>query len=315
LVLGLCAVNVHPQTKKPYTKEAILGMLKGLVAPQRVAVLAQQRGIDFQITAGVEIELRRTGATDALLTTLVDLAPKLPPGTVTKDPKAGLKYVWIPPGSFMMGCSPGDSECEANERPFHQVTITNGFWLGQTPVTVAAYRRYSETTGKAMPPAPDDNSAWKNPEMPIVSVSWNDSVAYCAWAGGRLPTEAEWEYAARAGSTEARYGPLNEIAWYSDNSGDMPHEVARKRANAWNLYDMLGSVFEWVNDRYGENYYQASPQRDPQGPGSGQGRVFRGGPWDMFPKHVRVSVRYGYPPNLNNSSGLGYRCVGEVSSP
>ncbi len=124
--------------------------------------------------------------------------------------------------------------------------------------------------------------------MPIVDVTWDDAQAYCSWAGGRLPTEAEWEYAARAGSTAARYGDLDEIAWYADNSGRQRldsdriwkedqanyakrlnengngmHEVGQKRANGFGLYDMLGNVWEWVNDWYDENYYKNSPSPRP----------------------------------------------------
>ena len=109
-------------------------------------------------------------------------------------------------GTFMMGCSPGDSECDAGERPAHQVTITKGFWMGQTDVTVAAYKRFAAATGKQMPAEPNYsgrplNPGWSDDAMPIVDVTWYEAQAYCGWAGGRLPTEAEWEYAARAGST------------------------------------------------------------------------------------------------------------------
>jgi len=231
-------------------------------------------------------------------------------GTVKENPKDGFKYVWIPPGTFMMGCSPGDNGCVAFEKPAHRVTITKGFWIGQTEVTALAYRKFVETTGAQMPAAPNFNSGWNDQGMPIVNVSWYDAVAYCGWAGGRLPTEAEWEYAARAGRTDARYGSIDEVAWYSDNSGQQTHEVALKRPNAWKLYDTLGNVWEWVSDWYGENYYDASPERDPRGPDSGQFRVVRGQSW--INGYVRVSGRATSAPGRRDPY-TGFRCVWEVT--
>ena len=152
---------------------------------------------------------------------------------------------------------------------------------------------------------------------------------------GRLPTEAEWEYAARAGSTGARYGDLDEIAWYVDNSGrerlystsigkdyekrlkengNGTHEVGQKRANAFGLYDMLGNVWEWVNDWYDRNYYQDSPSQDPTGPVNEGFHLLRGGSWVLNSKDVRVSLRNRIIPghfNLND----GFRCGGEVVAP
>ena len=241
-------------------------------------------------------------------------------GTVRENPKDGLKYVWIPPGTFMMGCSPGDNECRDDEKPAHQVTITKGFWIGQTEVTVGAYRRFTGVTGRQMPHAPDFNYDWTYENMPIVTVTWDDAKTYCGWIGGRLPTEAEWEYAARGGSTVARYGDIDEIAWYLGNAGPQPHEVAQKRPNGFGLYDMLGNVFQWVNDWYDENNYQHSLTQDPTGPSSGDVRVLRGGPWDHYSRAVRVSDRYRDYPAQKNST-YGFRCAGEairvvpVSSP
>jgi formylglycine-generating enzyme required for sulfatase activity len=193
------------------------------------------------------------------------------------------------------------------------VTISKGFWMGQTEVTVGAYKRFVAATGRQMPNAPGFNSGWANDNMPIVYVMWNDARDYCTWAGGRLPTEAEWEYAARGGSTEARYGNLDEIAWYVRNSGDQTHEVAQKRANGFGLFDMLGNVWEWVNDWYGENCYAASPERDPRGPDRGGYRVLRGGSWGDGPGVVRVSGRTGVSPGYAVSGG--FRCGGEVFAP
>jgi formylglycine-generating enzyme required for sulfatase activity len=233
---------------------------------------------------------------------------------VRENPKDGLKYVWIPPGTFMMGCSPGDNACQDFEKPSHQVTISKGFWMGQTVVTVGAYKRFVAATGRKNPYALTPNSGWTNDNLPIVSVTWDDAQDYCRWAGGRLPTEAEWEYAARGGSTEARYGALDEVAWYQDNSGGQTHEVAQKRANGFGLFDVLGNVWEWVNDWYDQNYYQNSPSQDPKGPASGQSRVLRSGTWVLNPMVVRVSFRFFYNP-AHWDVNIGFRCAGEVFAP
>ncbi|MGO8817772.1 MAG: formylglycine-generating enzyme family protein, partial [Terriglobia bacterium] len=215
---------------------------------------------------------------------------------------------------FHMGCSPGDSECDNGEKPRHQVTIRRGFWLGETEVTLEAYKRFATSTGKAMPKTPTFNPRWNNEQMPIVNVNWGEAQAYCVWAGGRLPTDAEWEYAARGGSTEARYGPIDEVAWYSNNSGGQTHPVGKKRANGFGLYDMLGNVWEWVNDWYDQNYYQNSPSQDPTGPAREELRVMRGGSWNDFPWLVRVSSRSGVFPAYSNNN-LGFRCGGEPFAP
>ncbi len=240
--------------------------------------------------------------------------PALRPGEIWENAKDGLKYVWIPPGTFTMGCSPGDSECDAAEKPSHQVELTKGFWMGQTEVTARAYQRFAAATGRQMPSAPAFNAGWRKQNMPIGNVTWDEAQAYCEWSGGRLPTEAEWEYAARAGSTEARYGPLDQVAWFADRRGPRAHDAAQKQANAFGLYDMLGNVWEWVNDRYDANYYQNSPSQDPPGPSTGRDRVLRGGSWVYGPRFIRVSYRRSDPPRTYDDS-VGLRCVGQANSP
>jgi formylglycine-generating enzyme required for sulfatase activity len=234
---------------------------------------------------------------------------------VRENPKDGLKYVWIPAGSFTMGCSRWDFfDCSPDEKPSHEVTISKGFWIGQTEVTVGAYRRFGAATKRQMPEAPYYNRGWANDRMPIVNVNWDEARDYCTWAGGRLPTEAEWEYAARGGSTQARYGNIDEIAWYTDNSGNRAHEVAQKPANDFGLFDMLGNAWEWVNDWDDVSYYDNSPPQDPAGPTSGREHVLRGGSWLDYPRLVRVSLRdWGDPAGRSNNNG--FRCGGQVFNP
>ena len=236
------------------------------------------------------------------------------PVTVRQNPKDQLNYVWIRPGTFMMGCSPGDEECFAQEKPPHPVRLAKGFWIGQTEVTVNAYQRFARGTGRDMPSTPIFNLDWSDVQMPIVNVSWDDAQEYCTWAGGRLPMEAEWEYAARAGSRESRYGAPDEVAWYSANSALEPHAVGQKQANAFGLFDMLGNVWEWVNDWYDESYYRHSPSQDPPGPESGLQRVLRGGSWGGLSRYARVSTRIrGF--SGDNKGFNGFRCGGEMFQP
>lgn len=216
------------------------------------------------------------------------------------NPKDVQFYVYIPPGEFTMGCSPGDSDCDGDEKAPHPVRITQGFWLGQTEVTQAAYRK---VTGQ-------DPSRFKGDQRPVETVTWDQAASYCQAVGMRLPTEAEWEYAARAGSPGARYGALDDVAWYDKNSGAETKPVGGKVPNAWGLYDMLGNVWEWTADRYDGSYYRSSPSTDPAGPASGDARVLRGGSWIYIPAYVRVSIRFRVEPAYRNS-GIGFRCAGE----
>jgi len=273
---------------------------------------------ELRITAPGKKQFRKNiyvpGGQQAWIEARLENAGPPPPGTVRVNPKDGLKYAWIPPGSFPMGCSPGDSECAGDEKPSHQVTLTRGFWAGQTEVTVGAYKRFAAATGQPLPPAPAFNGDWGNDQMPIVTVTWDEALQYCTWAGARLLTEAEWEYAARGGSAAARYGPLEDVAWYDANSGGQTHPVGAKQANALGLFDVLGNILEWVNDWYGEKYYASGPLRDPPGPGRGNKRVFRGGNFLLKAKAARVSSRDSGVPG-DRFRGTGIRCGGAVFVP
>jgi formylglycine-generating enzyme required for sulfatase activity len=202
-----------------------------------------------------------------------------------------------------MGCSPGDDECEPRENPVHKVRITRGFWLGQTEVTQAGFEKVMR----------GNPSVFKGRAYPVEAVTWNQAHNYCDAVDGRLPTEAEWEYAARAGSTGSRYGDLDAIAWHKGNSGDQTHSVKQKQPNSWGLYDMLGNVWEWVADWLEEKYYQSLslPAIDPKGPPSGTYRVFRGGSFCGSPRGVRASYRYRGTPESRNVC-IGFRCARDV---
>ncbi|HXB72404.1 MAG TPA: SUMF1/EgtB/PvdO family nonheme iron enzyme [Candidatus Acidoferrales bacterium] len=200
------------------------------------------------------------------------------------NPTDGQRYVWIPPGAFMMGCSPGDTECEGNEKPAHEERIAAGFWLGETEVTQVAYQR---VTGA-------NPSTHRGDQLPVETITWNHAVNYCTAIGGRLPTEVEWEYAARAGAKWARYGSLDEVAWYRGNSGDTNQPVARKQPNAFGLYDMLGNVWEWTKDSYGDTGL----------------KVVRGGARSADSRGARASYRVMIQPSLRNDD-KGFRCAGD----
>lgn len=206
-------------------------------------------------------------------------------GTVRSNPKDGLKYVWIPPGTFGWGCSPGDNECQDDEKPQEEVTIPQGYWMGQTEVTQAAYQRVVGS----------NPSSFKGSQRPVEGVTWDEAGAYCEKVGLRLPTAAEWEYAGRAGSRNSRYAEIGNIAWYSGNSGDTTHDAGQKQANSWGLYDMLGNVWEWTSDL---------------NPGA-TSRILHGGSWNNPPRSVRVSVRGGDEPSYRNDN-IGFRCAGEL---
>jgi formylglycine-generating enzyme required for sulfatase activity len=246
-------------------------------------------------------------------------------GAIRANSGDGLSYVWVPSGTFTMGCSVGDSECFDDEKPAHQVTISKGFWIGQTLVTQKAYKR---VTGL-------DPSYFRGEKLPVEMVSWSDAQDYCRVLGMRLPTEAEWEYAARAGSTTARYGELDAIAWYTGTSGPRPvdgtalyeadarnyeeklialgnqtHPVGRKQANNWQLHDMLGNVWEWTSDWFAENYCARTAMRDPAGAATGTNRALRGGAWDDNARNIRVSNRYSLTPD-SRKFYAGFRCAAE----
>jgi len=195
------------------------------------------------------------------------------PGNGARD-AGGIEFVTVNPGEFMMGCSAGDDACNNDEKPAHRVRITKTFEIGKYEVTQAQWKAVVGSNPSVM----------QGETRPVESISKGEARDFLEKLNGlndgyhyRLPTEAEWEYAARAGTTGAYAGKLDEIAWYAGNSEDETHPVGKKKPNAWGLYDMEGNVREWVQDFYSANYYSASPAEDPTGPPAGA-RGGRGGP-------------------------------------
>ena len=223
--------------------------------------------------------------------------------------------VWVEGGSFQMGSNNGDSD----EKPVHQVTVSS-FWIGKYEVT---QNKWQEVMGS-------NPSNWKGDNLPVEQISWNDAVDYCNkrsikegltpcysgsgdniscdWNanGYRLPTEAEWEYAARGGVKSKGYtysgsNDLGSVAWYDGNSGNQTHSVGGKAANELGIFDMSGNVWEWCWDWYDSGYYAKSPGPDPRGAGSGSYRGLRGGSWGSNDDYCRVADRVYNSPGYGSS--------------
>ncbi len=229
-----------------------------------------------------------------------------------KDGSPAPRMVWLPGGTFMMG---DDESGYDAEKPTHEVTVS-AFSVGQFPLTFEEYDGFCEATRRKKP----EDEGWGRGTRPAINISWEDAAAYCEWlsqqtgAHYRLPTEAEWEYACRAGSaTRYCFGddeqPLVDYAWYSSNSEDKTHPVGEKLPNDLELYDMHGNVWEWVQDWYGA--YSKDAQQDPSGPETGSARVFRGGGWGYGAVLCRSAYREWRDPGFRNRL-LGFRLARQV---
>jgi formylglycine-generating enzyme required for sulfatase activity len=238
---------------------------------------------------------------------------------------SGIEMVLIPAGDFLMG----DERGEADEKPAHRVHVSS-FYMDKFEVTQKSYQALMGT----------NPSKFKGPDKPVERVSWLSAVKYCNARslkeglqpcydsdtmachsdadGYRLPTEAEWEYACRAGSTtEYSFGndsaQLPDYAWFKENSGEATNPVGQRRPNAWGLYDMLGNVSEWCNDFYAEDAYRHSGEDNPRGPATGEKRVLRGGSWRSDASQCRCSARSAETPGFADVcfgyEMYGFRCV------
>lgn len=274
---------------------------------------------------------------------------------------ANLEYVRIEPATFWMGCVPNDDVCEPLEKPRHQVTLTRPYWLARTETTVGAFRRFVAATGYRTQAQQagrgrfwrfDVNEwdwvaglTWQTPfdrmeaapdNWPVVQVVWADADAYCKWAGGRLPTEAEWEHAARGGSNDARFpwgdSPTPEIAGRKHANG--PDEATKRQfatfehfagyddgyprvapvgsfaANGFGLHDMAGNVYEWTADWIADAPYAEGSVTDPKGLPTGEIKALRGGGWGYPPHQLRASYRAFADPNFLTAT-FGFRCAAD----
>lgn len=235
------------------------------------------------------------------------------PAKKFKDPVIGMEFIFVKGGCYQMGNTfkGGDSD----EQPVHEVCVDD-LYIGKYEVTQAEWQ-------KVMGNNPSVFKGCDN--CPVEKVSWNDAQEYInklnqklAPAGTkqetgkeyRLPTEAEWEYAARSGGKNEKYAGSNDfdsVAWLSNNSGRKTHPVGQKLPNGLGLYDMSGNVWEWVQDWYDESYYKNSPKNNPNGPESGQLRMLRGGSWDSYARGTMASGRYGRMPDYGRNYGFGFR--------
>ena len=226
----------------------------------------------------------------------------------------------IPAGTFLLG-SPVTEKDRDDDEDQHKVTISKPFYMQTTEVTQGQWTAVMGTE-----PWKGQSRVKEGPDYPAVYVSWNDAVAYCEKLSMRegetyrLPTEAEWEYACRAGTTTTwSFGDdeasLGDYAWYKENAFDIDemyaHQVSLKEPNVWSLYDMYGNAWEWCSDYYGKDYYIESPQTDPTGPTSGSSRVLRGGSWNNSSRFTRSAVRLRYGAD-NRYSNVGFRLVREL---
>ena len=240
-----------------------------------------------------------------------------------KDTATQIEFVLIPPGSFQMGCSASQQYgCDSDETPIHPVTLTNAFYMGRYEVTQAQWQARMGSNPSSFQSASAEVPAAQVPNRPVEAVSWNTIQGFLTQTGMRLPTEAEWEYAYRAGTTTAFHGftgylsgtnddsLLGNIAWYSQGSCSngaqcQTRPVGGKLGNGYGLHDMAGNVWEWVNDWYGSSYYSSSPQNNPPGPTTGTYRVVRGGGWSGSSSFCRASIRtFTAPVSVYNFTGF-----------
>jgi sulfatase modifying factor 1 len=268
----------------------------------------------FSLSLLIYLVYQQKGITQELTEPATTVAkPVVTSGPKLSSRASQLSWVTIPGGTFTMGSPSGEVNHESDETP-HQVTLS-GFKLSAYEVTFAQYDAFCEATNRKKP----KDEGWGRGNLPVINVSWHDAAAYAKWLGARLPTEAEWEYAARAGTTTPFSTGNNLTTAQANYNGNYPYDgnakgkyrektvaVGSFTPNAWGLYDMHGNVYEWCSDWYGK--YDTNSSKNPKGPTSGVYRVFRGGSWYNFAQDCRSAYRSYISPSGSNFN-VGFRVV------
>jgi len=347
--LIICASAAFAQVDRSLSVADVEKLLKGGVSDGRIAQLIQQYGVNFEATATVRTRLKNAGAGAGVMQAAEKASvayAKARKGVQPAEPAAdsertkqekenrklqetlergealkiappqaplqkrsdGAEMVSIPAGEFWMGSE--DADASFDEKLRRRVYL-DAFQIDKFEVTNALYRKFMEATNRESPQYWYD-SKWNGLQQPVVGVSWDDAWAYCSWAGKRLPTEAEWEKAARG--TDGRKYPWGE-QWDSSRANSSETKIGKTVAvgsysggvSPYGVHDVAGNVWEWVEDWYDEGLYQHSPDHNPKGSESGQQRVVRGGSWYLNARYSRTSGRLKYLPSARFFT-IGFRC-------
>lgn len=281
-ILLLCGCNVAAATARTWPQETGVDVKVANATsrlPVGLQVVKQAPSPTIVTNSGMRKRIKATGL----------------PWRV-KHTASGIELLLIPSGHFMRMLPPSERIAAADKGGPFKIKISKPFYLARTEVTQAQWKK--------LVPRAKAPSRFEGPSRPVEGVSWNNIRSALSKTELKLPTEAQWEYACRAGTTAPGYGPLNAIAWHRGNSKRATHDVAKKAANAWGLHDMLGNVHEWCLDWGGR--YIPGPLTDPTGPAKGTFHVFRGGSWIGSGTLCDSGSRFGDAPDIRRSS-LGFR--------
>lgn len=226
--------------------------------------------------------------------------------------KLGIEWINVEEGTFSMGSKQGESD----EKPVHKVKLDD-YQISKYEITFGQYEVFCEETNRKKP----EDVNWGRGKRPVINVNWNDAAAFCEWLSQKsgdkikLPTEAQWEYAARGGRLSKNYSysgseDVSTVSWYAGNSDKITHQTGQKTPNELGIYDMSGNVYEWCRDWYEKNYYEQSAKSNPQGPLSGYVRVIRGGSWYDLENFLLCTNRECFPP-FRCFWHIGFRIVKE----